>query len=70
MITSYKESNTEEEFNEKLIKDDHPKDTTYMFIGVNNPPIMFVTLMIKLVFKKYVFEAAHWSGLYGKILHG
>ena len=24
----------------------------------------------ELVFEKYVFEASHWSGLYGKILHG
>ena len=48
----------------------NPKDTTLVFIGVNNPPIyVFVTLAIEFVFKKYVFEASHWSGLYGKILH-
>ena len=32
MITLYKESNTEEEFNEKPIKDDHPKrHHTYIY---------------------------------------
>ena len=45
------------------------KDTTLIFIGVNNPPMMF-SLAIELVFETYVFEASHWSGLYGKILHG
>ena len=42
MITSYKESSTKEELNEKL-----------------NWSLM-----------QRVFKAAHWSGLYGKILHG
>ena len=32
MITSYIESNTEEEFNEKLVKDDEPKrHHTYIY---------------------------------------
>ena len=41
MITSYKESNTEKEFNKKRIKHDKLQKTPHIFIGLNNLPIMF-----------------------------
>ena len=40
MRTSYKKSNTEEEFNKKRIKQDHSKKSPHIFIGLNNLPIM------------------------------
>ena len=38
MITSSKESSTEEESNRKPVKHDHPK-TPYIFNGKNNLPL-------------------------------
>ena len=70
MTTLYKKSNTEEDFNEKRIKDNHSQKTPHLYLLARMTPYyVLVTLRIKLVFEKYVFKASHWSGLYGKILH-
>ena len=70
MKTLYKESNTEEKFNNIRIKHDHPKNTTPIFIGENNQAHLRVTL-VEFVFATclthIVFKAVHWSCMYGKI---
>ena len=57
MIILYKGTNTEEEFNEKPIKDDHPK-RHHTYIYWREQPIYYVllTLPIKQVFDKVRFQ--------------
>ena len=70
MITSCKESNTEKKINEKPINVDHSKrHHTYLLALITHLlRSCYVTHHISSI--KNVFEASHWSGLYGKILHG
>ena len=57
MITLYKESNTEEEFNKKHIKRDHSKKTPHLCLLARITFLLCpVTLTIKLVFKSACFQ--------------
>ena len=57
MITSYyNASGSEEDLNGKRIKHDHPKNTTAIFIGENDPPLS-VTLPIELLFNVVSFQS-------------
>ena len=47
-----------------------PKKITPIFNSENDHPFVYRNVSDRIGFSmKRVFKAAHWSGLYGKILH-